>query len=191
MRILLKDVRLAFPNLFKATAPAGGGEAAFSASFLFPPTHPQVKELRAAIAAVAKEKWGAKADAILKALQAQDKTALHDGYAKSEYEGFEGNLFISARSKVRPTAYDGQRNEISEQDGLLLSGYYVNASIEIWAQENQYGKRVNAQLRGVQHLRKGEVFSGGGSPAVADEFDEISAEGTEGSDTPSDADLMA
>ena len=81
MRILLKDVRLAFPNLFKATAPAGGGEAAFSASFLFPPTHPQVKELRAAIAAVAKEKWGVKADAILKALQAQDKTALHNGDA--------------------------------------------------------------------------------------------------------------
>jgi hypothetical protein len=191
MRFQLKDVRIAFPNLFKATAPAGGGEAAFSASFLFPPNHPQIKAINEAITAVAKEKWGVKADAILKALKAADKTCLHNGDAKSDYEGFEGNLYISARAKVRPTAFDGQRNEISESDGLLLSGNYVNASLEFWAQDNAYGKRINAQLRGVQHLRKGEVFSGGGSPADADDFDEISAEGTDGSDSPSDADLTA
>lgn len=175
MRIMLRDVRLAFPSLWKATAPKGGGEAAFSASFLLPKNHKQLGELKAAIRKCAEEKWGAKAPAILKALEAADKTCLHNGDSKSEYEGFEGNLFVSARSKVRPGVYDQQRQELSEADGKPYSGCYVNVSLELWAQDNSFGKRVNAQLRGVQFLRDGDAFAGGARPADADEFDEISA----------------
>jgi hypothetical protein len=121
-----------------------------------------------------------KAEAILKGLAATDKLCLHDGDAKSGYEGFEGNLFISARSKVRPSVFDGQRNELTEADGKPYSGCYVNVSLELWAQDNQFGKRINAQLRGVQFLRDGDAFSGGTRPADADEFDEIAvASGSE------------
>ena len=176
MRVLLRDVRLAFPSIWKATAPAGGGEAAFSASFLLAPNHIQVKELKQHMQALAKEKWGAKGDAIYKALDASDKLALHNGDTKSDYEGFEGNLFVSTRSKIRPTVFDQQRNELTEADGKPYSGCYVNASIELWAQDNNYGKRINAQLRGVQFLRDGDAFAGGGRPAEADEFDEIAVE---------------
>jgi len=100
---------------------------------------------------------------------------LHDGDAKAEYEGFEGNKFVSARAKVRPTVFDQQRQELSEADGKPYSGCYVNASIELWAQDNSFGKRINAQLRGVQFLRDGDAFAGGSRPADADEFDEIAA----------------
>ena len=182
MRIMLRDVRLAFPSLFKQSAPKAGGELAFSGSFLMPKNHKQLAELNTAFKAVAKEKWGVKADAVLKALIAADKTALHNGDAKSEYEGFEGNMFVSARSKVRPSIFDQQRNELSEQDGKPYSGCYVNVSLELWAQDNSYGKRINAQLRGVQFLRDGDAFAGGARPADADEFDEIGAEGTESSE---------
>jgi hypothetical protein len=117
MRILLRDVRLAFPALWKATAPATGGEAAFSASFLIPKTHKQIAEIKTAFKELAKDKWGAKADTVLKALEASDKTCLHNGDSKSDYDGFEGNLFISSRAKVRPTVFDQQRQELSEADG--------------------------------------------------------------------------
>jgi hypothetical protein len=173
MKILLRDVRLAFPNLWKATAPKGGGEMAFSASFLLAPTHKQIKELETAMKALAKEKWGAKGDAVYKAMESSDKLCLHDGDAKAEYEGFEGNKFVSSRSKVRPSVFDGQRAELTEADGKPYSGCFVNASIELWAQDNSYGKRINAQLRGVQFLRDGDAFAGGGKAADADEFDEI------------------
>ena len=176
MRFMLRDVRLAFPNLWKASAPKGGGEPAFSASFLMPPNHKQLPELEKVFAAVAKEKWGVKADAILKAMKAADKVCLHDGDAKSEYEGFEGNKYVSTRSKTRPGVFDGQRQDLTEADGKPYSGCYVNAQIEIWAQDNDFGKRINAQLRGVQFLRDGDAFAGGSSAAAADEFDEISAE---------------
>lgn len=175
MRILLRDVRLAFPSLWQATAPKGGGEAAFSASFLMPKTHKQLAELAAAFKTLAKEKWGAKADSVYKALEAADKLCLHDGDGKAEYEGFEGNKYVSSRSKTRPSVFDGQRQELTQADGKPYSGCFVNASIELWAQDNSFGKRINAQLRGVQFLRDGDAFAGGGQPADADEFDEISA----------------
>jgi hypothetical protein len=175
VRILLRDVRLAFPSLWKASAPKGGGEAAFSASFLIPKTHKQLAEFKAALKAVAKEKWGAKADAIYKSLEAADKLCLHDGDSKAEYDGFESNLYVSSRSKTRPSVFDGQRQELLEADGKPYSGCFVNASVELWAQDNSFGKRINAQLRGVQFLRDGDAFAGGGTAADADEFDEIAA----------------
>lgn len=174
-RFRLNDVRLAFPSLWKASAPRGGGEAAFGAAFILPSNHPQVAELKSAFKALAKEKWGAKADTVLKAMEAADKTALHNGDTKSEYEGYEGNLFVNSRSKTRPTVFDGKKQEVNEADGIIYSGCYVNASLELWAQDNDFGKRINAQLRGVQFLRDGDAFSAGGKPADADEFDEVEA----------------
>jgi hypothetical protein len=188
MRILLRDVRLAFPSLWKATAPKNGGEAAFSASFLFPPNHKQMAEIKAIFLKVATEKWAAKAAAIYKALEAADKLCLHKGDLKGEYEGFEGQLYISARSKIRPSIFDGQRQDLSEADGKPYSGCYVNASIELWAQDNSFGKRINAQLRGVQFLRDGDAFAGGARPADADEFpEELGVE----DNAEADADLTA
>lgn len=173
MKIIVKNVRLAFPNLFKASAPATGGEAAFSASFLLAPNHPMFKDVEAAIVATAKEKWGVKADAVLKALKLADKTCLHNGDSKSDYDGFEGNFYIAARSKIRPTVIDGDRTPLSEAEGKPYAGCYVDANIDIWAQDNGFGKRINAQLRGVQYRAKGDAFGGGGRPADAEEFDEI------------------
>lgn len=168
-RVMLRNVRLAFPNLFEPSS-YGEGEPAYSATLLMDPL--QAKELDATIDAVARAKWGAKADANLKALRAAGKTCLRDGDEKANYDGFENMFFVAARSKTRPTVVDGQRYPISERDGRIYAGCYVNASIEIWAQDNAYGKRINATLRGVQFLRDGDAF-GGGRPASADEFDEI------------------
>ena len=182
MRILIRDVRLAFPSIWKASAPKGGGEEAFSASFLFPKNHKAAAEIKAAFKKVAEEKWGPKAASVLKALEAADKTCLHDGDRKQEYEGFEGNMYVSARSKTRPGIFDGQRNELTQADGKPYSGCYVNANLELWAQDNSFGKRINAQLRGIQFLRDGDAFAGGGTPANADEFDEIGAPDESGDD---------
>ena len=177
MKIMLNDTRLAFPSLWTPSVPKGGqGKPAFSGSFLIPPTHKQLAQLRKAMRQVAAEKWGAKADAVYKALETTDKLCLHNGDAKTEYDGFEGMLFVSARSQVRPLVIDQAKNPLTESDGKPYSGCYVNANLELWAQDNQFGKRINAQLRGVQFLRDGDAFSGGGRPADPDEFEDISAD---------------
>lgn len=179
MKLMLNNVRLAFPALWVAQRVNGEGEPAFSAALLMEPNHPSIKELEKAFAVVAKEKWGAKADAVLKALRATDKLCLHDGDTKSNYDGFPGNMFVSARSKVRPLVIDRDRTPLAQEDGKPYSGCYVNAQIELWAQDNKFGKRINAQLRGVQFFRDGDAFAGGGTAADADEFGDLSTEEAE------------
>lgn len=178
MKIVLKNARLAFPELWEAKAVQGEGDPAFSASFLIPKDHPQVKEIREAEEAVGKEKFGAKWPAIKKEIVANNRLALKDGDAKASYAGYEGNWFISSRNKTRPTVIDRDRSPLTAKDGRPYAGCYVNAIIELWAQDNQYGKRINASLSGVQFLRDGEAFSGG-RPAEPDEFDDLSDQGEE------------
>jgi hypothetical protein len=173
----LNDVRLAFPNLFKATSPRGsdGGAAAFSAAFLLAPTHPQIKAIKAEMLRVATEKWGAKAAATYKAMEAQDKLALHNGDTKAEYDGFEGMLFVNSRNKTRPSVFDGKKVPVDEASGVVYGGCDVNAIVEFWAQDNDFGKRINAQLLGVQFLRDNDSFGGGAKAADEADFDEIEA----------------
>ena len=174
--IMLSNVRLAFPQLWEAVQVNGEGKAAFSASFLMPLDHPDVAKIKAAIAEVAKAKWGEQAGEILNLLVAADKVCLHNGDAKSNLEGYAGNLFVSARGPTRPLVIDMDPNVILHAaDGRPYSGCFVNAQISLWAQQNNYGKRINAQLRGVQFFRDGEAFSGGGISS-ADEFDTVEAD---------------
>jgi hypothetical protein len=53
--------------------------------------------------------------------------------------------------------------------------------VEIWAQDNNYGKRINASLKGVQFVRDGDAFAGGGA-ASPDEFEDLSADASAAAD---------
>lgn len=173
-RIMLKDVRLAFPKLFRAEQVNGQGDPKFGATLIIAPDHPQLEELRKIQDAVAKDKWKEKAAGIVKALDKQDRLAVHDGDIKSQYDGFPGNFYVSANAQesAPPTVVDQARNPLKENSGKPYAGCFVNASIEIWAQDNKFGQRVNTTLRGVQFLRDGDAFSAG-RPADADEFEEV------------------
>jgi hypothetical protein len=106
---------------------------------------------------------------------------IHNGDAKATYEGYEGNLFFNASNKVRPTVVNRDRSPLTAQDGVVYSGCFVNVIIDVWAQDNEYGKRINAQLQGVQFFKDGDAFSGGGTAADAGDFDEI-ADGADADD---------
>lgn len=161
MKFVLKNARIAFAQGIFTPSAIGDGEPSFGASFLIEPTDPQVAELKKVISQVAKEKWQDKADATLKQLAATDKICLHDGDTKATYEGFPGKLFVSSNNKARPTVVDGARNPLTHADGKPYSGCYVNVSLDVWAQDNKWGKRVNATLLAVQFAKDGEAFSGG------------------------------
>jgi hypothetical protein len=186
MKIFINDIdernfaRLAFTqHLFQKGTVGGEGKPAFSSTVLFPPTHPAVAQVLAAEETVAKEKWGAKAGDILTSIRANGKGALKDGNTKAEYQGFPGNKFVSMRSEVRPTVVDRDRSPLTEADGRIYSGCYANVQVEIWAMDNQYGKRINAQILGVQFSRDGDSFGGGAPAADPDSFSDLSAGGGE------------
>jgi len=170
MKVFLKKVRLSFPHLHEANS-YEGGPAKFSASYIFPPDHPAVQELNAAIVKVAAEKWGAKADAILKTLRTAGKTCLRDGDSKADRDEYAGMMFVSASSakRVKLVDQDGT-TPLVEADGKPYGGCYVNAFVEVWAMDNQFGKRICAGLGGVQFHSDGEPF---GASSGNDEFEAV------------------
>lgn len=171
--VMLEEVVIAFAHgLWAAQTVGGQGRPAFSAAFLFAPDHPCVPRIIAAMQAVARQKWGAQGDEMYQALVAGGRVCLRDGNSKPQYAGYPGNLFISARTPTMPLVIDQNRQPLTQASGRPYSGAIVNASIAIWAQQNQHGRRLNAQLRGVQFVRDGEPLAGG-SPATVDEFGEI------------------
>ena len=182
-RILLKNVRLAFPNLFLPRVDADSGRKSYGCALIFPTDHPQIAEINAAMEEAGKAKWADKWPAQKKLLEKQDRLAVHDGDLKAKFDGYEGNLFINTNSNenAQPTIVGPDRAPLGPGSGKPYAGCYVNASIEMWAQKDhpKGGSRINAQLRGIQFVRDGDAFSAG-RPADADEFDVV--EGAEASD---------
>jgi hypothetical protein len=173
MKVKLSNVRLAFPALFEAKTVNGEGDPKFGASLLIEPTDKAlIKTINTAIDDVAAEKWGAKAAGHLALMRKTDKVALHDGDLKAQYAGFAGMLYVSANSSTRPLVLDKDKSPLVAADGKPYGGCYVNATVELWAQDNKYGKRVNAQLLGVQFFADGDSF-GGGAVGSADDFDDL------------------
>lgn len=190
-RIMLRNVRLSFAQgLFTpSTIPGADANAKpkYNCGLLLPPDHPQLNDIKTKQVAVAKEKWKDKAAGVIKALEKQDRLALHDGDVKPNYDGYPGNFYLSpSTDETKPPflgrTVDGQIIEMDAKSAprVLYSGCYVDASIELWAQDNQYGQRVNAQLRGVTFRRDGDAFGAGGA-ASADEF-EPAEEGADAED---------
>lgn len=182
--VMLEDVRIAFAHgLWTASVVQGPnpGKPAFSSSFLLKPGHKSIAVLQKAMLDVAIAKWGAQGADVLKGLVAGGRVCLRDGNSKPEIEGYPGNLFVSARSPTRPLVIDQNRQPLTQEGGKPYSGCYVNARLSIWAQQNQHGKRINAQLTGVQFVKDGEPFSGGGAASVED-FGEVAASAQAGSE---------
>ena len=177
-RIMLKNVVLAFPALAEPQA-FGEGDPAYGAKFPIKPNSEQQKAIEAAIVAEAKEAWKDKADSVLKMLEEDGKVAFTKKVYRSKktgepYQGFDGAHYLSARNaKTQPTVFNQYGEEISGKSDIeakAFSGAVVNASIEIWAQDNKWGRRINCSLRGVMLTGEGENFGGGSAPASADEF---------------------
>ena len=160
------NTRLAFASLYHAKPFSDGGKPKFQAKFLIEKDRTEdIQVIKSEIVKVATAKWADKTATILKGLMAEGKLCFADGDNKA-WEGFPGNFYISASNDVKPATVDRQAKEVLEQSGVLYSGCYVIAKVSFWAQDNKWGKRVNANLRGVQFYRDGEAFTGGGAASV-------------------------
>jgi hypothetical protein len=171
----LNNVRLSFPALFIAEAFKPGDPPRFRASFLIEKGSDTDKEIRAAMLAAVKESKAWKgvpnAEKALAAITANpNKCCYQDGDTK-EYDGYEGMMALTANTKTRPLVIDADKSILVEADGKPYAGCYVNASIEFFGYDNT-GKGISAQLRGVQFLRDGDAFAGGGAASAA-EFDVV------------------
>ena len=178
-KIKLNDVRLSFPNLWKAKEfKPGDGKARYDATFLIEPGSENDKKVRAAIEEAARAVYGDKFEKFLKGIEGNaNKFAYQDGDLK-DYDGYEGMLYLACHSKVRPLVIDrrpklpdGSPNVLIEADGKPYAGCYVNATVELYALKGDF-PGVLANFSGVQFVRDGDAF-GGGTAAKADDFDDL------------------
>lgn len=191
--VLLPEVRLSYAYL--ATPYVGKPEpgktpkASYTAHGLFKANSPAHLALKEAIRKTAALGWGAQADAVLAQLAGQDKLCLHDGnITKGGAEPYKDMLFVSASNERRPrilVTRNGVNVELAVDDPMFpYSGCWANLLLDIWPQSpdgkpNQYGKRINATLTGVQFLRHDEAFGGGGRIASPEEFPTVETAGAD------------
>ena len=187
MKVILTNVRGAFLELFepKVIGNDPKAEPRCSGAFIMDPNTPEgqanMNKVVQAIQTVAAEKWGAKAAEVLEGIKAKGKMCLQPGSTRAEYDGFAGMVFVAANNKARPFVLDRDgKTPISAADGKAYSGAFYNVSIDVWAQDNEWGKRVNAKLLAVQFCRDGEAFSGGASYSQEDFSDLTGGQGVGG-----------
>lgn len=148
----------------------------YGTHLVFLDTHPAYKLVKDAQRQAAVAMWGTDAEAVMAQLAAKDRLALHNGsISKPGNDAYKGMFYVSANSgKKRFTIVDTDRTPLVEASGRPYSGCYVNAIVQVWAQQNSFGRGINTQICGVQFLRHGEAF-GGGRVAAPEEFSVIAA----------------
>lgn len=178
MEVMLKKIAIGFPAL-DAPQSFGEGEPAYGAKFVVQPGSEHQKALNEAMLQVAKDQWKDKAESVLSMLKEDGKLCFVEKVYRSKktgepYNGFAGAHYLSARNAmVRPTVFDRVATELtnpSDIKRLVYSGAIVNAKVDIWAQDNKWGRRINCSLAGVMFAEDGENFGGGGSVASAVDF---------------------
>ena len=161
--VKLKNVRLSFPQLFEAKAMEDGGKPRFSAAFLIDPQTPEgrtaIKAVKQQMNIVAEDKWGK--GKVPKSV----KFCLNDGNTK-DYDGYEDRMYLSAGNSADRPPTVGKWDKslklvVSATPEEVYAGCHVHAVVTFWAQDNQYGKRVNANLQAVIFYKDGEPFGAG------------------------------
>lgn len=161
-KIHLKNVRLSFPSLF-AKEVFQGDEGKYAATFLINKNNLEIKkQIDLAISKVISE---------AKVKIPSDKYCIKDG-DETELDGYKNTWSLKASNQKRITVIDRNKTPLTNEDEKIYAGCYVNAIIDFWVQNNSYGKRVNANLYGVQFVSDGDPF-GRASSDVIEEFEDL------------------
>lgn len=156
------------------------------------PKLPAIELVNESLKLAAEQKWEKKAAAALANILPDPKGCCFVDGNRKEYDGYQGKWALSAHrneDQGRPLVLDNDRSPIYKPDnalyegkaGRVFGGCYVNLHVEIWAQDNASGKGLRAGLLGVQRVRTGDSFGGGGAP-TADAFGDVA----DGADAPDD-----
>ena len=183
MQIILKNVTIAYPQLFEAREfKKGDGRPRWSATFLIEKGSDNDKAIMAAIEAVAKDSFGPKHAQMLKSIEGVKQQMCYiDGDRKGE--SFAGRMVLSCHRQMKTKAGDNKPPLVIGRDkqpvvdpGKVFSGCTVNARVDFWGQTGENpGMRCSFDV--VQYVQDGDPI---GTVVTADGFDAL--EGAEASD---------
>lgn len=152
-QIVIENARLAFPSLY-TKAMFDGKETKYEGTLIIDKDNPAIAKLQAEIKKVLADKLKVK---VLPA----EKICLKDGDLILDKNGntraeFEGKYSLKASSNNKPRTVGLHKEPLEEDDGTFYAGCYVNAIVDLWGQDNKFGKRVNCNLLAVQFVKDGD-----------------------------------
>lgn len=182
-KIKLDDVRLSYEHIFQPTAFDDSQSKKYSATLIIRKDHPQLQALKSLFKRIGAEKWpqafqsAGWPQAFTCALRDADKDTNQEGVILAEKNPeYKGCYILKADSTRRPNVYDRRKRQVTEEDGLIYSGCYVNVSIGVGTYEfGKVKKGVKAYLNGLQFMRDGEAFGVDSS----NDFDDLGADETD------------
>lgn len=166
-KVVIKNVRLSFANLWEPVAKFGG-DPKYDAAFIIDPDSIDgscnLRRIEAVVRQLENQSFGGME-------MPDDLLPLKDGNSH-DYDGWADMTILSSSSRARPGVLDrGKRPVQAGEPGAPYSGCNVDAVIKLWAMDNDYGKRICARLLAVRFRNHGEPFAGSGFDD--DDFDDL------------------
>ena len=177
IKVMLRNVRLSYEHIFTPSAFDDSQDAKYSATFIIPKDNPDLATLKRAMFDAGEETFASDfggntwPKGYTCSLKDADKDTDANGELLADKQpAYKGCYILEANSTRRPLVIGRRKEAIHEEDGIIYSGCYVNASVA--AAGYTFGKvkkGVKCYLNGVQFVKDGERF---GADASAD-FDEL------------------
>ena len=177
-KVILRNVRLSYEHIFTATKFQEGQPAKFSATFIIPKDHPDLPAVKRAMLEAGEETFGTAFNAkagwprgFTCSLKDADVEVNGMGEVLAEKNAaYKGAYILEANSTRRPVTLNRNKAQVTEDDGIIYPGCYVNASLAAAGYTFEKVKRgVKCYLNGVQFVKDGERF---GTDATSD-FDAL------------------
>lgn len=180
-KVMVRNVRLSYEHIFKPSAMDDNSTPKYSAELLIPKDHPDLPAIKRAILEAGQEKfpmviapnkpWPM---GYTTALKDADKDVDGSGVLLAEKNpASKGCYILKAQSTRQPATVGRRKEKVTEADGIIYSGCYVNVSVAPAGYEfGKIKKGVTCYLNGVQFVEDGEPF---GADATND-FDALDSE---------------
>lgn len=170
-RILLKNVRLSYANIFEPKAMNEGDDPKYSVSLIIDKNDENnIKKIKQAIenakANGKAEKFGGKVPANL-------RTPLRDGDTdREDDDAYNNAYFLNANSKQAPEVIDQRKLPATDAD--VYSGCYAHVTVNFYPYAVSGNKGIAVGLGNIMKAKDGERLSGGAS--AESDFADIDAE---------------
>lgn len=169
-KIKIRNARLSFARLDKGKPFAVGMTPKFQAAFLLDPSD---KDHAVVIADIKAKAMKLLQDGGLTPADLTHPNCFGNG-DKKKYDGYAGRFYVASSQETRPPVANRSAKPVQAgEKEFPYSGCFVNGSVTLWLQNNQYGKRINANLLAVQFVGDGPAFGGGAPVDLDDEFEAL------------------
>ena len=179
-KVMLRNVRLSYEHIFKPSAFDDTQPPKYSATLIIPKDHPDLPAVKKAYFDAGQEAFPSEFTGagwprgFTCSLKDADKDVNGSGEILAEkHPAYKGCYILEANSTRRPQVVNRDKSAIIEEDGIIYSGCYVNASLATAGYTfGKVKKGVKCYLNGIQFVADGERFGADAS----DDFDALDGE---------------